>query len=70
VWLTPGAAVNRQHFPMGYESEAVAGAIKMRGMLMGMNDEQLGTLEDFQGLLDGTVSMDFTVAEDERTNDR
>lgn len=31
-----------------------------------MDDEQLGTLEDLQVFLDGTVTMDFTVAEDER----
>lgn len=31
-----------------------------------MNDEQLRTLADVQGFLDGTVAMDFTVAEDER----
>ena len=31
-----------------------------------MNDEQLGTLEDLQGFLDGTVTMEVTVAEDER----
>ena len=31
-----------------------------------MNDEQLHSLKDVQGFLDGTVLMDFTVAEDER----
>lgn len=31
-----------------------------------MNDEQLSTLADLQGFLDGTVTMDFTVAGDER----
>ncbi|MDZ4255094.1 MAG: hypothetical protein U1A72_21190 [Sulfuritalea sp.] len=31
-----------------------------------MNDEQLRTLGDVQGFLDGTVTMDFAVAEDER----
>ncbi len=31
-----------------------------------MDDEQLGTLEDLQGFLDGTVTMNLTLAEDER----
>jgi hypothetical protein len=31
-----------------------------------MNDEQLLTLAELQGFLDGTVRMDFTMAEDER----
>ena len=31
-----------------------------------MNDEQLRPLADLQGFLDGTVTTDFTVAEDER----
>ena len=35
-------------------------------MVIDMNDEQLRTLADVQGFLDGTVAMDFTVAEDER----
>jgi hypothetical protein len=34
-------------------------------MVIDMNDEQLRTLADVQGFLDGTVAMDFTVAEDE-----
>lgn len=38
----------------------------MRGMVIDMNDEQLRTLADLQGFLDGTVAMDFTVVEDER----
>ncbi len=38
----------------------------MRGMVIEMNDEQLHSLKDVQGFLDGTVLMDFTVAEDER----
>ena len=38
----------------------------MRGMVIEMNDEQLRTLVDLQGFLDGTVTMDFTVAEEER----
>ena len=38
----------------------------MRGMVIDMNDEQLRTLADLQGFLDGTVKMDFTVASDER----
>lgn len=38
----------------------------MRGMVIEMNDEQLRSLADLQGFLDGTVTMEFTVAEDER----
>ena len=38
----------------------------MRGMVIEMNDEQLRTLVDMRGFLDGTVTMDFTVASDER----
>jgi transposase InsO family protein len=38
----------------------------MRGMVIDMDDEQLRTLADLRGFLDGTVAMDFTVAEDER----
>jgi hypothetical protein len=38
----------------------------MRGMVIDMNDEQLLTLADLQGFLDGTVAMDFEVAADER----
>lgn len=38
----------------------------MRGMVIEMNDEQLRSLADLQGFLDGTVLMDFTVAEVER----
>ena len=38
----------------------------MRGMVIDMNDEQLRTMADLQGFLDGTVAMDFTVAEEER----
>jgi hypothetical protein len=38
----------------------------MGGMVINMNDEQLRTLADLQGFLDGIVAMDFTVAEDER----
>ena len=38
----------------------------MRGMVIEMNDEQLCTLKDLQGFWAGTVTMDFTVAEDER----
>ena len=38
----------------------------MRGMVIDMNDEQLGSLADLQGFLDGTVAMDFAVAADER----
>ena len=38
----------------------------MRGMVIDMDDEQLRTLADLQGFLDGTVAMDFTVVADER----
>ena len=38
----------------------------MRGMVIDMDDEQLRTLADLQGFLDGTVAMDFAVAADER----
>ena len=38
----------------------------MRGMVIDMDDEQLRTLADVRGFLDGTVAMEFTVAEDER----
>ena len=42
------------------------GSINMRGMVIDMNDEQLKTLADLQGFLDGTVMMDFAVAGEER----
>jgi transposase InsO family protein len=35
-------------------------------MVIDMNDEQLRTLADLQGFLDGTVMMDFAVAAEER----
>jgi hypothetical protein len=35
-------------------------------MVIDMNDEQLKTLVDLQGFLDGTVPMDFAVSGDER----
>jgi len=38
----------------------------MRGMVIDMNDEQLRTLGDLQGFLNGTVPMDFALAEEER----
>lgn len=38
----------------------------MRGMVIDMNDEQLKTLADLRGFLEGTVTMDFTVADDTR----
>ena len=38
----------------------------IRGMATDMNEEQLLTLADLQGFLDGTVAMDFAVAADER----
>jgi hypothetical protein len=44
----------------------VPGSIKLRGMVIDMNDEQLKTLADLQGFLDGTVMMDFAVAGEER----
>jgi transposase InsO family protein len=36
----------------------------MRGMVIDMDDEQLRSLADLQGFLNGTVAMDFTVAAD------
>lgn len=38
----------------------------MRSMVIDMNDEQLKTLADLEGFLEGTVMMDFAVAGDER----
>lgn len=38
----------------------------MRGMVIEMNDEQLRTLDDLRGFLEGTVTMEFAVAADER----
>ena len=38
----------------------------IRSMVIDMNDEQLRTLADLQGFLDGTVAMELTVAADER----
>ena len=38
----------------------------MRGMVIDMDDEQLRTLADVQGFLDGTVAMEFAVVEAER----
>ena len=38
----------------------------IRGMVIDMNDEQLHTLADLEGFLNGTVAMNFTVAADER----
>lgn len=38
----------------------------IRGMVIDMDDEQLRTLADLQGFLNGTVAMDFTVAADEQ----
>ena len=35
-------------------------------MVIEMNDEQLRTLADLRGFLDGTVMMDFAVAAEER----
>jgi hypothetical protein len=35
-------------------------------MVIDMNDEQLKTLADVQGFLEGTVMLDFVVAGDER----
>ena len=38
----------------------------MRGMVIDMNDEQLSTLAQLGAFVEGTVAMDFTVAEEER----
>ncbi len=38
----------------------------MLRMMVDMNDEQLKTLADLQGFLDGTVKVDFAVAVEER----
>jgi len=38
----------------------------MRGMVIDMNDEQLSTLAQIRTFVEGTVTMDFTVAADER----
>ena len=38
----------------------------MRGMVIDMNDEQLSTLAQLRAFVEGTVTMDFTVAADER----
>ena len=38
----------------------------MRGMVIDMDDEQLRTLADVRGFLEGTVAMEFTVAEGDR----
>ena len=35
-------------------------------MVIDMDDKQLGPFEDLKGFLDGTATMDFTVADDER----
>jgi hypothetical protein len=38
----------------------------IRGMVIDMNDKQLHTLAQLQGFLDGTVTIDFSVAAAER----
>ena len=38
----------------------------MRGMVIDMNDQQLLTLAQLQGFLNGTVAVDFAVAAEER----
>ena len=38
----------------------------MRGMVIDMNDEQLSTLVQLRAFNDGTVTMDFAVAREER----
>ena len=38
----------------------------MRGMVIDMNDQQLLTLAQLQGFLDGTAALDFSVAPEER----
>ena len=38
----------------------------MRGMVIDMNDKQLATLAQLQAFLDGTTTVDFALAPDER----
>lgn len=38
----------------------------MRGMVIDMNDEQLSTLRQLRAFVEGTVTIDFTVATAER----
>ena len=38
----------------------------MRGMVIDMNDEQLHTLAERQAFLDGTVAVDFAMADEAR----
>jgi hypothetical protein len=38
----------------------------MRGMVIDMNDEQLHTLAELQAFLDGTVAVDFAMADEAR----
>ena len=42
------------------------GSIKMRGMVIDMNDEQLHTVAQLRAFLDGTVAVDFAVTGEER----
>ena len=57
----------RKHCPMGFESEQTAGSDhSMRGMVINMNDEQLHSLAQLQAFLDGTITVDFAVVDDER----
>jgi hypothetical protein len=39
-------------------------------MVIDMNDEQLRTLADVQAFLNGTVTMDFSVSEDDLRRQR
>ena len=61
-----GLSLSGGVIPTGFESERAAGSIIMRGMVIDMNDEQLQTLAELQAFLDGTVTMEFTVAAEER----
>jgi hypothetical protein len=38
----------------------------MRGMVIDMNDEQLHPLAELQACLDGTVAVDFVMADEAR----
>ena len=38
----------------------------MRGMVIDMNEERLQTLAQLQAFLDGTIAVDFAVADAER----
>ena len=40
----------------------------MRGMVIEMNDEQLHTLAELRAFLDGTVAVDFAMADEARSD--